>query len=222
MENIVFVLISAIISLGASAFGIKKLFRKKIPLYFQLLVMAAVCFSLEMLFTLVGELTEIYDPILNLGMTGSFGCNFFLLSANYGQLDSIIDDNSQNNRMARNVAIIAPVLCAAAIASVFITFANQNLATAIILVLVLLPSCPASYFNLKHLLLPVDPFGFLEGTKTCNIIALAFYVLNILYALSVSMDDAMLNGCISILLAISMGALVLSAVKGVKQWTVSV
>lgn len=45
------------------------------------------------------------------------------------------------------------------------------------------PALPASFFSLKHLLLPPDDIGFLKSTTGINILALAFYTANYVYPL---------------------------------------
>ena len=121
-KSLILVTIPALISLGASIYGMYKLFQKKKPLYFQLLVCAAACFALEELYSTVGIWCNIYNSAINLGMIGVFGCNFFLLSANYGQLDSIVDDGNSINRKAKTIAWLGPIILGLAIIAIVMGF----------------------------------------------------------------------------------------------------
>ena len=49
MQNIIFALVSFLIAAFAFGFGAAKLFKKKKPLYLQLLVCAAGCFAIQQL-----------------------------------------------------------------------------------------------------------------------------------------------------------------------------
>ena len=93
MQAIIFALISFLIAAFAFGFGAVKLFKKKRPLYLQLLVCAAGCFALEQLSYVINLWCGVTAAV-SIGMFGIFGSNFFLLSANYGTLDKIVDDGN--------------------------------------------------------------------------------------------------------------------------------
>lgn len=81
-----------------------------------------------------------------------------------------------------------------------------------------MPALPASYFNLKHILLPIDAFGFLRATKPCNIIAIVFYVMTAAYVIGSALGSGTVGGILSILMSLTVIGLTLAAVKGAKQW----
>lgn len=218
--SLILVTIPALISLGASIYGMYKLFQKKKPLYFQLLVCAAACFALEELYSTVGIWCNIYNSSINLGMIGVFGCNFFLFSANYGQLDSIVDDGNSINIKAKTIAWLGPIILGLAIIAIVTIFIKQSIFAAIFGVIILAPSCPASYFNIKHLVMPVDDFGFLKATKACNVYALVFYICDIVYAYCIIANAFILQNIVALVMSILILLLVLSSVKGAKQWAI--
>ena len=78
MQNIIFALVSFLIAAFACLFGAGKLFKKKKPMYLQLLVCAAGCFALQQLSYVVNIWCDV-TAAANIGMFGIFGCNFFLL-----------------------------------------------------------------------------------------------------------------------------------------------
>ena len=110
MQEMVFGLASFLIAVLAFVFGAVKLFKKKKPLYLQLLVCAAGCFAIQQLSYVVNLWCEV-NAAVSIGILGIFGCNFFLLSANYGTLDKVVDDG-KGSKKARAFAIIAPVIMA--------------------------------------------------------------------------------------------------------------
>lgn len=216
MQDTVFSLASFLIAAVAFGFGAVRLFKKKKPLYFQLLVCAAGCFALQMLSHTVNLWCGVTEEV-SIGMLGIFGCNFFLLSANYGTLDRVVDDG-KGSRGARRLAVLAPVVMAALTALVFFAWLDKNRLCAWMWLLMLLPAVAAAYFNLKHLLLPMDPFELLRATRPCNLAALAFCVLTALYGFASAAAGAAVTDAFTVLMSLSMLALVLCSIKGAKQW----
>ena len=72
--------------------------------------------------------------------------------------------------------------------------------------------------NLKHILLPVDPFAFLRATRPCNIAALVFYLFTMAYVICSAAAGSTVTGVMSVLMAASMLALSVCAVKGATKW----
>lgn len=207
--------LSFAISAAAFIFGGIKLFKKKKPLYLQMLVCAAGCFALEELSSLVSLWCNAASGLFSIGMLGILGCNFFLLSANYGTLDKIVDDNG--NKKVRFYALAAPAVLTVLLAAACAAKRKFDFSSAI-RVLVMLPALPASYFNLKHVLLPKDDFGFLSASRPCNIAALCFYVICEIHiwlsflAITPAAEASLL------LMSLASFGLVFSAVKGAKIW----
>ncbi len=216
MQNLIFGLVSFLIAAFAFGFGAAKLFKKKKPLYLQILVAAAGCFAIEQLSYIVNILCDVTAAV-SIGMFGIFGCNFFLLSANFGTLDKIVDDG-KGTKKARAISVIAPVIMAALTAFAFFTWEKIDMFSAVMWLIMLLPALPASYFNLKHILLPMDAFCFLRATKPCNISALVFYVLTAVYVICSANMGSTLSGIISLAMSLSVLALSISAVRGAEKW----
>ena len=216
MLKIIFSLASFLIAAIACLFGAATLFKKKKPMYLQILVSAAGCFALQQLSYVVNIWCDVTAAV-SIGMFGIFGCNFFLLSANFGTLDKIVDDG-KGSAKARAISIIAPALMAVLSIAAFFSWKNKDMFCAVMWLVMLIPALPASYFNLKHILLPMDPFEFLKATKPCNIAALGFYILTAVYVIcSASMDSAV-SGILSVIMSASMLTLSICAVKGAKKW----
>ena len=216
MQNIIFSLTSFLIAAFAFGYGAAKLFKKKKPLYLQLLVSAAGCFAIEQLSYVVNIWCDVTAAV-SIGMFGIFGCNFFLLSANYGTLDKIVDDGKGTSK-ARAISVIAPVIMAMLGIAAFLSWKSKDMFCAVMWLVMLIPALPASYFNLKHILLPMDPFKFLRATKPCNIAALVFYIVTAAYVICSASQNSTVSGVLSVAMSVSVLGLSLCAVKGAKKW----
>lgn len=214
--EMIFGLASFLIAAFAFGFGAAKIFKKKKPLYLQLLICAAGCFAIQQLSYTVNLWCGV-DEAVSIGMFGIFGCNFFLLSANYGTLDKIVDDGKGSGK-ARAIAWVSPVVTALLAASIFLSWKDVDMFCAVMCVLIFIPALPASYFNIKHILLPMDPFEFLAATKPCNFAALAFYLISALYMIFSAFAGTVVCGILLILMSLSVLCLTLCSVKGEKRW----
>ena len=210
-------ILSLLIAVFAFGVGAGKLFKKGTPMYWQLYICAAGCFALRQLSETVNFLCGIQGNI-GVGMLGIFGCNFFLLSANYGTLDKVVDDGGAENKSARRLALLAPAVLAALIALVFFTWRKNDPLCGALWLLMLLPMLPASYFNMKHLLMPLDAFELLRATRGCNLLSLGFYLLSAFYSIFCGLGYTAAAGVTSVLLSVSMLLLVGAANKGAKKW----
>lgn len=214
MLSLVLSLLIAVFAFGA---GAAKLFKKGTPLYWQLYICAAGCFALRQLSETVNFLCGIQGHI-GVGMLGVFGCNFFLLSANYGTLDKVVDDGGADTESARGSALAASIVLTALSALVLLTWRKKDLVCGVLWFLMLLPVLPASYFNMKHLLMPLDPFELLRAAKPCNHAALCFYLLSALYSVLCGLGFTAAAGVTSVLLSVSMLFLVIASIRGAKKW----
>jgi hypothetical protein len=216
MNEMFFCAVSFLIAVFAFGFGAIRLFKKKKPLYFQLLVSAAGCFALQQLSYIVNIWCNV-SAVVSVGMFGIFGCNFFLLSANFGSLDKIVDDGKDSAK-ARAISVIAPVIMAVLAVLAFLRWKDRDMFCAVMWLVMFLPALPASYFNLKHILLPIDPFEFLRATKPCNIAALVFYIVTAAYVICSASMESTVRDILSVLMSLSVLGVSLCAVKGAEKW----
>lgn len=181
-------------------------FRRGKPLYFQLLVCAAGCCGLAALSAVVNTLCGAVQEGFHISLLGLLGCCFFLLSANYGQMDGVVDDGSADNRKARWLALLAPGVLAGALVLLLVR-GTVPVYTAVFC----LSALPAAYYNLKHLLLPVDELGFLRATRLCNGCSLLFCGWSLLC-------PAALTGPFSVVTALLTAGLVFACERGMSLW----
>ena len=217
MLDIIYGVASFAIAAFAFWLGAVKLFTRKKPFYMKLLVCASGCFMLEQQLFLVNLWCGVHE-VFSIGMLGILGCNCFLLSANYGTLDRIVDDGAKENRRARLLANVAPIFIALLCFNVFLVWKNKDIICAVMWILMLLPAIPASYFNLKHILLPVDDYGLLRATRNCNISALILYVVMAAFAACSASDSSRLVGILSLLMSLAVFGITISAIRGAKKW----
>ena len=216
MQSILFGLTSFLIASVAFGFGALKLFKKGKPMYLQLIVCASGCFALQQLSYIVNLWCGVTETV-SIGMLGIFGCNFFLLSANFGTLDKIVDEGKGFNEV-RAVSTIAPAVMAVLMTLAFLLWRRKDIFCAVMWAVILIPALPASYFNLKHILLPIDPFEVLRATRACNIAALIFYIVTVAYVICLASMERTISGMLSVMMSLSVLTLSLCAVKGAERW----
>ncbi len=177
-------------------------------MYFQLMTCATGCFALRELWYVINSLCGNTDGV-NIGFFASMGCFLFLLSANYGQMDSIVDDGTLGKEYGKK-AHLAPALLIALTVAIFLVQGVTTIYFAVLEVFILIPAYIGSYFNLKHLLLPVDDFGFLKASRWCNITSLVFMGTFMIY-LFFMRDLRPMAYAADLLMSIVMAGLAISA-----------
>ena len=200
-------------------YGVVRFFKKGKALYLQMIVGGLGCMMLGRLFQFVMILTRGMLPDgFHIGTLGIVGGFLFFLSANYGQMDRLLDDGAAENRKYRLLGILAPLLMAVIYCPIFLlnveteSIVVYGLMTAIIMF--------ASYFNLKHFIFPDVEFGIIRSIRGYNLIALLLAALSVgeMILLSWGKILPILILCVAIC-AVSI-AIVPILEKGVKKWTI--
>lgn len=209
------VTVSFAISIVAFMYGVFIL-KKGGPMCFMLFIFAIGCHALKELWSVVNLLCYgVGQP--NLSMLGIFGCFCFLYSADFGQLDSVVDEGGASGKSARIYANIAPLIVLAIVG----IFAVQNImameySKAIWISISYIPGALAAYYNLKHILLKNDDMGFLKMTKMCNYLSLVYVFIS--SSALLFMDNEVIYSLSAILLSLILVTLVFSCKKGLKIW----
>jgi len=157
-------------------YGLYRFFRDESALYVRMIVFAIGCAMLGRLFeTLLilvnGSLTNGF----HVGMLGIIGSFLFLFSANFGQMDSIVDDGSKRFFKTRLISFSAPLVIMA-IWGVIAVSKGLNKTTIPLGVEALLIA-QASYFHLKHLIIEDVSFGLIKAIRSYNLLSLVYAVL---------------------------------------------
>lgn len=215
----VFEIIALIISGAAFGYGAFYLFRPEVAKFFRLYVCAAGCYMLEELWVIVNSLlgNGNADGLVTVRLFGFFGCLCFMLSANINEFDRVIDDG--RSKRARLVALMAPAMLVM-IFAVYVLTASQgeNIAMVVTGFISILPAVPASYFCLKHLLLPEDSMGFLKAIKALDIMALVFFAVNYIYPLADIYCSRNVMGIFDVTSGIIMFVIMVCCRKGAEEW----
>ena len=200
-------------------YSLVKFFKQKSALYLKMVGCALGCLFIERLYEIVqyvvaGDLAEGFI----VGDVGNIGCFLFLLSANIGAIDSLVDDGSPELKKYRLIAFAAPAATIAA--AVAILFSPSHLARNLTCAVEELLIGASAYYSLKHLIIPKHYSDFLSGLR-------AFHLFSLLLAAGITMENlfwcyqlevqALWYIPYAILLA-AMLALAPSLERGTKQW----
>ena len=156
-------------------YSLIKFFKPKSALYLKMVGCAFGCLFIERLYEIVqivvaGELAEGFI----VGDIGNIGCFLFLLSANIGAMDSLMDDGSKELKKYRRIALIAPLTIVAA--AIAIMFSPSHIARNITCAVEEMFIGASAYYSLKHLIIPKQFSDFLSGLRVFHLFSLILAV----------------------------------------------
>lgn len=198
-------------------YGINKVWVEKKPMYVKIVVMAVGCAMLARLFNVSVLLTEgaIRDDfsVGNLGVGGTF---LGLLSANFGQIDGLVDDHTDAMKKYR----IIPVFGSAVVAAAIIPLMRSGLSTGckICYVIGILIMGMAVYYHVKHLIIPDVSFGITDSIKSYNLLALVYAMLSIGEMIAFAFSYRILYMVCGLLMGIVITLLMIALERGVSRW----
>ena len=200
-------------------YGLYRFFRDESALYVRMIIFSVGC-------AMFGRLFETLQYLVNgqlgsgfqIGMLGIIGSFMFLFSANYGQMDSIVDDRSPKFRRTRIISLAAPIVIIA-IWCAIAAMKGLNKAT-IPLGVETLFIAQASYFHLKHLIIKDVEYGLIKSIRLYNLLALIYALLCMLEMLIESLNYPTFSIVIVYVLQCAvLLAFVPVLERGVKKWT---
>ena len=209
-------------SLGTFIYGVKNFFKKGKAYYLQIVTMAFGCYAMGSLYYLCQSITaeEVPDGF-TAAYLGRIGFFLFLFTANFGQMDGLLDDRTPAFKKCRYVAIAAPI--AAALLYVPCILTDMLLSTKISLFFMWIPAMCSSYYNFKHAIISDLGYGFAKAIRPYNICALilifAELILHILWANADYCGFviiAVVSAVFSVMCALTMVALK----RGVEAWKI--
>ena len=208
-----------VFSAAAFGYGALQILRKNVPKYFKLFVFAGACYMLEELWFIVYFFLAkgVYDNPVTVRLFGVFGCLCFMLSTNANEFDKLVDE--WNNKKSKILPFFAPLLLIV-IYCVYWVLSGNRMTTfeKAVGFFSISPAIPASYFSLKHLLLPEDSMGFLKITKSINILLLVFYAANFAYSVSLLYLPETVINCYDLLVSVLLFVLMILCRKGADKW----
>lgn len=228
MDN--FVLYSELWVLGCSLIGVIfaviAILRYYRILYLRMVCWAVICAFFARLFhVVVLAFFQSYDLNINMGTMGVFGSLLFLLSANYGQINGLVDDGARRVKKARVIGLTGPLIILAMYAYYFIMwggfeYAMEYLSSHINVAIVAILIMPCIYFNLKHLVIYDVENGIVKSLRLYNALAVIYELM--IMAEWVTMRTASFEVYVASMVVQGLILLLIVPVagRGVKKWTI--
>ena len=215
-------IIKTILFISSAIWGVTVSFKKRGALFLQIGACGLGCMALGYIFVFALKITapesalESLTSGFNIGLLGIFGMFAFIFSASYGQIDGLGDDKSKELRKYRLLALIAPAFFLVLLAG--IVFAGIEAHMQIIYSILFLPAILASYYNLKHLIIPDVELGILASIRKYNLFALVMIALVMLTTVSQLYDISILYSVLNILTGLSAPIVFYFAKIGAEGW----
>ena len=201
-------------------YGLNRFFSEDDALYSQMIVYGIGCAMLGRAYETLQLLTtgEIHSGF-HVGMLGILGSFMFFMAANYGQMDSLVDDGSKEFRKYRLISLAAPIVIGCLYA-VYFRLVGWGESAAVNGVLSLIIA-QATYFHLKHLIIPDVEDGIIRSIRKYNLMALIYAVL--------CMAEMIISAVplpVFVIIPVYLGLCIVLVVfipvlaEGVKKWTI--
>ena len=200
-------------------YGLFRFFRDESALYVRMIIFGVGCAMLGRLFeTLLILVDGSLRSGFHVGMLGIIGSFLFFFSANFGQMDSIVDDGSKKFLKTRLISFVAPLVIIAV--WVFIAINRGVNKTTIPLGVETLFIALASYYHFKHLIIQDISFGLIKAIRSYNLLSLIYALLCMAEMLvkSFNLPDFCIITVNSLQFVLLL-AFVPVLERGVKKWT---
>ena len=200
-------------------YGVVRFFKKGKALYLQMIVGGLGCMMLGRAFQFITLLTRGFLPDgFHVGALGIVGSFVFFLSANYGQMDKLLDDGAKENRKYRLLGLLAPLLIAGIYSLIFLfNIGRESMIVYGVMAAIIMF---ASYFNLKHFIFPDVEFGIIRSIRGYNLIALLLAVLSVGEIALLLWNKLIPLLILYVAICVVSIAIVPILEKGVKKWTI--
>lgn len=157
-------------------YGLARFFKVRKALYTRMIVfgigsaMMGRLFETLMLFAF-GEIPTGF----HIGVLGVMSSFLFFFTANFGQMDSLVDDGSPRFRKYRMIGLLAP----AGIAVLYFLSVRTGGwgAGAVVAAVESIVIALASYYHLKHLVIKDVDYGIIRSLRNYNLLALVYAFL---------------------------------------------
>ena len=153
---------------------------------------------------------------------GRIGFFLFLFTANFGQIDGLLDDKTQAFKKFRYIALIAPVVAALFYLPCALT--EMPISTKISLSFVWIAAICSSYYNFKHAIISDLGYGFAKAIRPFNICALILtfteLILQVLWANYDIEYGFVLIAVMSIIFSVMSAVTMIVLKRGVEAWKI--
>ena len=204
-------------------YGVKYFFKKGKAFYARLITLGMGCYTMGTLYHLCQTLTldEVTEGFTS-SYLGKMGFFLFLFTANFGQMDTLLDDGNQCFKQSRYVAIIAPA--SAALLYVPCLIAEMPFYTKLSFALVWICAMLSLYYNLKHAIIDDCGFGFAKAIRPYNSCAVVLTFIELIQLVLWSYYDIdggfILIAITSVLFSIMAVITMINLKRGIEAWTI--
>ena len=202
---------------GGFGYGLYRFFRGRSAMYIKMIVYGIGCAMLGRLFeTLQLFANGQIQSGFHVGVLGVVGSFLFFFTANYGQMDSLVDDGTKEFRKYRLIALAAPAALIAVYLLYFLRVGfGQDVVVRGIETLII---SQAAYFHLKHLIMPDVDYGVIRSLRQYNMLALIYGALCMAEMLFHTIKMPVLSIIVYVLLCVTMLVFMPVLERGVKKW----
>ena len=210
-------------TLGTFIYGVKNFFKKGKAYYLQIVTMGMGCYAMGSFYHLCQSITtgDLADGF-TAAYLGRIGFFLFLFTANYGQMDGLLDDRTPSLKKFRYIALIAPVT--AALLYLPCVLAEMPYSTKISLSFLWIAAIFSSYFNFKHAIISDLGYGFVKAIRPYNICALILtfleLILQVLWAYYVNDYILIVIMVVTIIFSIVSILTMVTLKRGVEAWKI--
>lgn len=204
-------------------YGIKHFFKKGRAFYPCFITLGVGCYAMGTLYHLCQTLTV--DEISE-GFTatylGKMGFFLFLFTANYGQMDGLLDDGNECFKKSRQIALVAPIV--AGLLYIPCLVVEMPITTKITFGLVWICALSSVYYNLKHAVIDDCGFGFAKAIRPYNAWAVALTFIELVQLVLWAYYDIeggfILIAITSIIFSVALVMTVINLKRGIEAWTI--
>ena len=216
-------IVPLLITLATFIYGVRCFFKKGKAFYLQIVTMAIGCYTMGSFYHLCQSLTttEVVDGF-SAAYLGRIGFFLFLFTANFGQMDGLLDDRTPSMKKYRYIALIAPV----AVALLYIPCAmtEMPLGTKLSLLFLWIAAMFSSYYNFKHAIISDLGYGFVKAIRPYNVCALILtyteLILQLLWANYDITFGLIAIAAVSVVFSVMCAVTVVALKKGVEAWKI--
>lgn len=205
-------------ALFAAIYGVLIISRNNTPLYFNIIVLGVECAVVGFIYVVVNLVSGGFDASsFNLSVFAYLGFLFSVFTANFGIIDSLIDDKSKELRKYRVFPRPLILLAAAVCISLFI-FGKADIYLTIAHSVVIMSASMAMQYSLKHFLIPDVEGGIASCIREYNLLAfiIEIFIVAELFFTNLEID---LGVTICDYIAWPLFAALLPVLrKGIKKW----
>ena len=206
-------------SLAGSIYGIYHFFRKGKALYLQMITASVICLLFARLFQVVHIVAE-RDLSTNfyIGLLGTAGSFMFLFSANYGQMDRLVDDKSARFRKTRIISTISSIAITLLYVLFYITAEGKNVKYSVGITTIFMAT--SVYYNFKHIIIYDVELGIVKQIKKYNIVAVVYTFLTMFSLIGEYCNVPILYMISCIGIGVCAATIIPVLKGGVDKWTI--